>query len=121
MPLWTSTIALAEDTSKPEGKIIGPPQMFQITVFCDAKRLQKIEASLKKGQQQIIRYDYTLYITFKNHKIIGRVIRGRGLSEVVKKCIIDRFQKSVTNKKTPRKGITPIRVAFPAIITPKSN
>ncbi len=112
-----SSLAFGDDREAKDEKIIGPPPMFEITAECDRARLREIELSLKQGEKKVVRYQYTLYLSFKDHKLKSTEIVGMDLPDSVKKCIIDGFLKS-GKFKSPEHGLVPIKISFPAIVTP---
>jgi len=96
--------------------------MFQITARCDKKRLLTIEASLKKEEKKVFFYKYTIFLKLENSKIKETTIMGMEFGDEVKNCIKKEFFQ-VTNPAgpLPKKGLVPIEIAFPVIITPKGE
>ncbi len=102
-----------------EVDVKGPPELFEITTACDSKKLAAIEAALGKGEEQIVTYDYTLYLLFKNNELKDISITGGDFTDEVRRCIIGKF-KQTFKYTAPAKGVVPIEVSFPAKITPKN-
>lgn len=100
---------------------VGPPQLFQITVDCDKQRLHSIESQLTGDQRRIERYDYMLFLRFKDNALVTAAITGdKPLPEPVKQCIIKQYLASPSFQ-PPANGLVPIHVAFPVLITPKKH
>src|SRR6266540_3269070 len=105
---------------KKEVSIKGPPELFEITTACDSKRLCAIEDALGDGEEYLMDYDYSLNLMFEKNALTEISLTGSQLPEEVQNCIIDRFKK--TAKFTaPAKGIVPIEVSFPVMVTPKAS
>lgn len=117
----TSAWGQTPEQSAADMSPVGPAQLFQITVQCDSQRLHSIESKLTGDQRRIEKYDYTLFMRFKDNSLVTAVITGEHpMPASVKQCIIKNYLASPSFQ-PPASGLVPIHVAFPVLITPKKH
>lgn len=99
----------------------GPPQLFQIATKCDMQRLKGIERHLTGDQKQFVRYDFTLFLRFKDKSVVtAEITSNHRMPKSVRQCIIKQYLASPSFKARAN-GLVPIHVAFPVLVTPKKH
>lgn len=94
----------------------GDSVIFTITARCDNARLRQIEATLSKGQQTVVWYQYTMLLHFSGGKYAGGTIEGMDFPPAVQQCIVNSFLDAARFP-APVDGTVPFEVAFPVFVT----